>query len=603
MIPHHIQPSPPSSYTNPAMPSSLPVQPSQASTAIPNDLNHQFTLVIPGIDGQPHGASESIVVPPRRRDGVDSLPDTYIIKALRNIVNNPSVWKVEGRWNGERVLTYTRKDSQQNPRSPVVTLCIDSNQVLQSFEMRSRVSTDANENYVVNFFGPALPHSQATVAAPTATRAQQAPVWLLEAFNNAQTLNKRRITPPRPPTPTRHRSDAGPSMPLTHAAHLSADEPSAADKELMAARMSVQAPQVPRADGLYVEDQPQTSRLYTSQDWTVVNTCASHALNQAFQGNTVGIALQGSHLTEIQQFLNGRGILMDDVDLILNPGEEARAGADLQGLAQRLEYSGTAIVEVGGQEFRQAVTQHFVTLVRHGRDGRVYVLDSMNPQANIHFETARDALQAYLRPHAEGNRHVAVLMPRQGHVLPPALSNPQGAYVPNQGFVPLDDLSEGHLDLVEIMHGNDARGRLYRAIVERSQARRGTGERHWGDSFHNATQSNVYPLDDPQTQGVLYSTPIRPQQYLEMSASATGRTSDQGLATGSNNVMCEAQIGYAQGMSQSRQTAAGLQDPRNALMAHLAHQKNYRHGALATLTFAELNESNWDDETRGLIDA
>lgn len=216
-----------------------------------------------------------------------------------------------------------------------------------------------------------------------------------------------------------------------------------------------------------------------------------------------------------------------------------RAQADLQWLAQRLEQSGTAIVVVGGQEFSQDVTQHFVTLVRSGLDGHVHVLDSMNPRAYTHFETAREALLAYLRTAAGGEQYLSVLMPRQGRVLPPAPLNPQGAYLPNRGFIPLNALQEADLEEVQQLHGDEARERLESAIaLQPLAAVAADGE----DSSRNEPQYNVSPSDDLQTQGASRSAAFLPPQYLEVPVSAAGQTSGQGPATGSNNVIDEAHI-------------------------------------------------------------
>lgn len=180
--------------------------------------------------------------------------------------------------------------------------------------MSSTASIHDGDRYVAQF-GTQL-------FAPRAVRARKAPFLLPGADGD-----KRRNTPPTPPTPppaTRMRV-ASPSRPWSHAGlreaarGLSVAAAPAADRG--ATPLRIQAPRVPRPDGLYVEDQPLTSQIHTSQDRAVVNTCASHVLNQAFQGNAVGIAFQSIHIGQMQQALHqARAIDMDDLAIILQPG-------------------------------------------------------------------------------------------------------------------------------------------------------------------------------------------------------------------------------------------------------------------------------------------
>ncbi|MEC4717526.1 hypothetical protein RY831_00005, partial [Noviherbaspirillum sp. CPCC 100848] len=543
---------------------------------------------------------ERIVVPPRRRNEVEQLDDLRIVKALHNIITAPHTWTVtlQSGAQGGRVLTYTRNDVGTNNKSPVVTLTTNRAGVLESFAMHSAQSIHDNDTYIAHFANPLAP--------PQAVRLQQMPRWLADtAFNEASSSNTRRITPPTPPYAKRTRVTTPPISPRTYAGLQQAARDSlvASDPGVLPALLQAETLSLMRPNGLLVDHQGHTLEHYFHQGITIGNACGSHATNQAFQGNVVGLSLQGASINQILGVLaQQRQIKMDDVGIIVDPVQGIHSEAELEALAARLEYSGTAIVEVGGQEWRAAeaggqrsqemdlqVTQHFVTLVRHAIDGRVYLLDSMHPEQDVSYDTARQALEAQFNIIDENDenspRYLSVLVPRQGQVLEPAPLNPQGAYLPNQGFMPLDELREEHLNVVEELHGENARGRLERAIEGQSQARLVAGERHWEDSLQNEPQYNIEPSDYRQTQDASRSTAIWPQQHLDMPASATGRTADQGLATGSNNVMSEAQIGDAPGMSRSRQAAAGASAPagwqhaRDALMAHLAHEYHYSYGA------------------------
>jgi len=137
------------------------------------------------------------------------------------------------------------------------------------------------------------------------------------------------------------------------------------------------------------------------------------------------------------------GIKMDEITAALpadaDPAWREQFEAELSALATRLEASGTAIVERGGQEYTTGVTQHFVTLVRHASDGRIYLLDSLAPGREQSFASGLEALQAMINHVGNGAQDIGILLPPAGTVLPPAQSNSRGTYVPGQGFVPNAD--------------------------------------------------------------------------------------------------------------------------------------------------------------------
>ncbi|MEC4723890.1 hypothetical protein RY831_32840, partial [Noviherbaspirillum sp. CPCC 100848] len=88
-----------------------------------------------------------------------------------------------------------------------------------------------------------------------------------------------------------------------------------------------------------------------------------------------------------------------------------------------------------------------------------------------------------------------------------------------------------------------------------------------------------------------------------------GRQNGRVFVTETGNVTTKTDIGKRLNSIQSRQVAAGtslMADwrlARDALIEHLTTQGHYDRGALAALTFTDLGERTWDEETQGLIDA
>lgn len=189
-------------------------------------------------------------------------------------------------------------------------------------------------------------------------------------------------------------------------------------------------------DELYVEDQAAMSEQHGTG-----NTCPAHAINQAFQGRAVDRMIEGDDLEGIREHIQRiYGIRMEgrSATLPANSDDESRNrfDTDLQAIADRLDAGGTVIVERGDQHYTGGVTQHFVTLVRLARDGRVYLLDSMRPGDEQSFDSALEAVREVVNPLEGGAQHLDVLVLSENTVLLPARTNPCGHYVLNQGFVP-----------------------------------------------------------------------------------------------------------------------------------------------------------------------
>jgi len=164
--------------------------------------------------------------------------------------------------------------------------------------MRSAQSIQDNDSYIAHFAGP--------LAAPQAVRLQQMPSWLANAaFNEAGSSNPRRITPPTPPHAKRTRVTTPPISPRTHALLQQAarSSPVAPDPGVNLALLDAPTLSIVRPDSLLVDLQGRTLEHPFHQGIAIGKAYGSHATNQAFQGNVVGLSLQGARIDQIRRVL------------------------------------------------------------------------------------------------------------------------------------------------------------------------------------------------------------------------------------------------------------------------------------------------------------
>jgi hypothetical protein len=325
----------------------------------------------------------------------------------------------------------------------------------QANRVQYALISDAHGTVTVDLSPPASTSTSTSTSAPTVLG------------------SRRRLSNPTPPGPDRiqrrRTGDDGNNPPLPP------HQPSANDIVL-----------VPRLDGLHHEDQAATALVTGIQ-----GACPSHAINQAFQGiaSHPGEFAASTHVTDLEALrrrtetlsgtpMQSRSVLPSQVSGV-TPGQYQAA---LNALTGDLGNTSVALFEVGqasggadaARTGNTPAGNHFGTLVhvaaQDGHAGYWAMLDSLGEERD--HATLGTALETIRQRNAalddQGIGFLSMTLPQYGRTLPPAPTNPLGAYVPNAGFVFARNLTDAQIAAVEQEHG--AQPALRQAVQQARQA-------------------------------------------------------------------------------------------------------------------------------------